>query len=290
MNFLQVSETVRDKAGAVRFLQQRGLLHQQRMCNNGHHMTLSLSDREDRWRCRRRACNEQKQLKADTWFHGSHLSYRDATLFIYCWSQELTSIKFCERELNISPATVVDYNNYLREVCAHHLLTNPRRIGGPNTTVEIDESQFVRRKNNVGRLVRPQWVFGGICRETKECFLYAVENRTAATLQAVIQDLIVPGTTIVSDMWRAYEGIDRMGYQHMTVNHSQNFVDPVTGAHTNSVEGLWSRAKAKNRRRHGIHRHLLDSYMCEFMWRQRVRNRDAFHEILTHIRDFNPLV
>ena len=38
--------------------------------------------------------------------------------------------------------TVVDWNNYLREVCAADLLRNHIAIGGPNTTVEIDESLF----------------------------------------------------------------------------------------------------------------------------------------------------
>ena len=154
MNLLQLSATVHDKASAVRFLQLRGLLHDTRQCDNGHEMALSLTDKEDRWQCQRNGCNQQKQLKSATWFHGSHLDYRDVLLFIYCWSHELTSIKFCERELGIGHTTVVDYNNFLREICANHLLANPRQIGGPQTTVEIDESQFVRRKNHVGRAVR----------------------------------------------------------------------------------------------------------------------------------------
>ena len=46
------------------------------------------------------------------------------------------------------------------------MIANPIIIGGPNTTVEIDECMFTRRKNQVGRVLPQQWVFGGLCRET----------------------------------------------------------------------------------------------------------------------------
>ena len=44
--------------------------------------------------------------------------------------------------------------------------------------------------------------------------------------------------TVSSDMWAAYQNIPGLpqAYQHFTVNHSQNFVDPVTNACTNHVE------------------------------------------------------
>ena len=55
---------------------------------------------------------------------------------------------------------------------------------------------------------------------------------------------------------------------HRTVNHSENFIDPETGAHTNTIEGLWNgikiRISPRNRNKNTITNHLL-----EFIWRKR---------------------
>lgn len=138
VNFLSLYDMVRDKAEAVRYLQQLGILHSRRECANGHEMRLHLSDKEDRWRCQRLGCNQQIQLKSGTSLKGTHLSYKQAVLFIYSWAHEMTSMKFCERELDISMVTAVNWNNYLREVCAFQLLQNPVVIGGVGLNVEID--------------------------------------------------------------------------------------------------------------------------------------------------------
>ena len=80
-------------------------------------------------------------------------------------------------------------------------------IGDNGLHVEIDESMFVRRKGHVGRLENDQWVFGGICRETRECFLIAVPNRTKQVLHSLICQYIKPNTIIISDGWSSYNGI-----------------------------------------------------------------------------------
>ena len=75
---------VPDNASIVQFLQQRGILHNPRICVNGHAMTLQLRDKGDRWRCHSRDCRTEVALRKDTWLEGSKLTYRDI-LFMYCW-------------------------------------------------------------------------------------------------------------------------------------------------------------------------------------------------------------
>ena len=123
----------------MQFLQQRGILHNPRISGNGHPMVLQLRDKGGRWRCHSRQCRTEVALRKNTWMEGSKLAYRDFILFIYCWSRKLTCVNFVEHELGINHCTTVDYNNYLREVCAADLLQNPSIIGGPNTTVEVDK-------------------------------------------------------------------------------------------------------------------------------------------------------
>jgi transposase-like protein len=72
-----------------------------------------------------------------------------------------------------------------------------------------------------------------------------VEARDSSTLLKVIEEKILPGTTIYSDCWKAYDCLQEHGYQHLKVNHSLNFVDPDTGAHTQHIECAWRYAKSQ---------------------------------------------
>ena len=112
-------------------------------------------------------------------------------------------------------------------------------IGGPGTTVEIDESKFGKMKYNRGRKIEGKWVFGGLCRETKACFLVPVGRRDKETLLPNIRAQILPGTRMMSDLWRSYNCLKDEGYEHLTVNHSLNFIAPDTGAHTQGIENTW---------------------------------------------------
>jgi hypothetical protein len=53
-------------------------------------------------------------------------------------------------------------------------------------------------------------------------------------------------------------------YTHMTVKHTENFVDPVSGAATNHVESEWQKFKMENKKRYGTQRTVIESYFSEY--------------------------
>ncbi|XP_043916250.1 GRAM domain-containing protein 2B [Protopterus annectens] len=106
---------------------------------------------------------------------------------------------------------------------------------------------------------------------------------------------MLPGTVIVSDEWAAYkriEAIPGMHYKHLCVNHSQNFVNPMMGAHTNAVEGMWANCKRHFKGMNGTRPHVVPSYLDEFMWRSRYGNDfdTLFVNLLNHIHEFQEAV
>ena len=107
----------------------------------------------------------------------------------------------------------------------------------------------------------------------------------AKTQMHLTTPFIRPGTTIISDEWRAYNDIGIYRYTHQTVNHSVNFVNPSSGAHTNRVEGYWSCTKHIMRIQ-GVmstSSDLFHTYLLEFLWRRRYGDRDLFESLMEHI-------
>lgn len=170
-----------------------------------------------------------------------------------------------------------------------HLASIKEKIGGPWKVVEIDESLFYKRKNNAGRMLGSGWIFGGVERgDHSKAFMVQVRNRKRETLFPVILEYIEPGTTIISDKWSAYEGIESLGYSHLSVNHSENFVDPLNPiTHTQNIENFWrwakrkflSTTKNKEKRLTRLGEHLF----------KKKYTSDVFHKIMEEIKLSYPI-
>lgn len=236
------------------------------------------------WKCPNRKCNKERTIRKNSCFENCKLSIATVFDLMYFWANDMHKHKFIMKELNLSSSTVVEWMNFMRDITVDYYESHHEKIGGPGVIVEIDECQLVRRKHHVGRLVKEQWIFGGIDRNSRKVFFVPVKDRSAKTLIACIIDNINPGSVIMSDMWRSYGGISQLSqaYVHATVNHSENFVDPVTFACTNTIESVWQELKNKHRERYGTHRPHLYSYISEFLWKYENKER-RFETLIEHI-------
>lgn len=237
------------------------------------------------WKCSNKSCSKKVSLRHNSWFSNSNLTLENILLITYFWVYR-SSEEFVIHELSICKQTIVDWYNFCREVCVLILEGSSKKIGGDGHVVEIDESKFGKRKYHRGKRVDGVWVFGGIDRETKECFFECVSDRSASTLVDIIKKNIVPGTLIISDCWKAYSCLKDEGYQHLTVNHSKEFKDKDTGACTNTIESTW-RALKSFLPPNGTAKTLYDTYFSQYCVRKKylVEAADPFLTFLDLIKE-----
>ena len=114
-------------------------------------------------------------------------------------------------------------------------------------------------------------------------YFEVVERRGRASLIPILQRVLLPGTEVHSDDWEAHFNITAHAatvQTHRVVVHAANFVDPVTGVHTQEEESAWSRLKYKVKMRKGVSNYNLQSFLNEHMWRDWRGEADAFNNII----------
>ena len=297
------------KFNAIIFLQKHGVIPREKLCPGpifnkeryglcGQPMILKdVKDRKDSitWRCRKVhkiVVGDQQYVKKDvkvsiredTWLEHCNLTLEEIILLIYCWANNFTNQQI-QHEVRCSDKTVTKWSSFMREACMSQMLDESEAIGGPGIEVEIDESKFGKRKYQKGKQVEGQWVFGG--RESKDkskIFMVPVKKRNRKTLIPIIQKYIKKGSIIHSDCWRPYKVLSKLGYQHVTVNHSKNFKDPKTGACTNRIESDWRHAKV-SLPSYGVKKDGHQSYLAEFLWRRKYHNEDLFLTIIEQVNE-----
>lgn len=149
------------------------------------------------------------------------------------------------------------------------------------------------RKYERGRRVHEGfWVFGMIDTYSKEVAIFHVPDRTRETLVGLIQTYVKPHTMVHSDGWMAYRNLANgpVPYFHEWVNHTENYVDPDTGAHTQEIEGFWSHAKQPWKRAHGVAESMCGPYLDEIAFRWNFKHQDMFSLLLSLMRDYYPVL
>jgi hypothetical protein len=292
-NISQLEATIlRDEQTALNFARQCGIIRSSLRCESCRRDCLLVADRTKIdgcfWRCSQ--CLQKKSIRHGSWFSGSHLSMNIMLRLLYYWTQDVDQ-DFAKHECGIgSQHTIVDYYHFCRQTCYEVLESNNEMLGGPGVEVEIDEAKMGRRKFHRGRRVDGVWLFGAVERgcNWSRCCIIPVERRDEETLLGEIRKFIAPDTVIYSDCWKAYTGLATAGYTHRTVNHSEAFVDPISGAHTNNIEGLWNQVR-RFMPRFGTTKDMYAGYMIEFMYCRKYfsgcSRSERFSIFITHLKD-----
>ena len=197
------------------------------------------------------------------------------------------------------------------------------QLGGKGVIVEMDESKFGKRKYHKGHRVEGNWVWGCVERivdpntgeaRAGKVVMVVVDKRDTATLKPLILRFIKPGSYIISDCYSSYKGIKNyesptpvmtdseyhhyfgyLGsdqpnpfrnrlYKYDSVNHSQTYKDPVTGAHTNTIEGQWRIAKLRIPNQVYWDKPVLQEYLYEQAWESRRKYLGRFFGMLDSMR------
>ena len=126
--------------------------------------------------------------------------------------------------------------------------------GGPDSTVEIDETFIGGKARNMHRAKRERLsrdggmqggsgkavVMGMLERDGKVKAAVLGHRREKKQMHQIIRDSVVPGTAVMTDEFSNYVGLSP-DYPHQVVNHLERYVQG--NVHTQGIENFWSLLK-----------------------------------------------
>ena len=290
-NLMNICSSVNE---TVHFLREYNILKRSSFCDVCGEWMSHVYDQTKidkyTWRCR--SCRRKISIRHNSFFfqQTAPLGVYLCLLFLFAKQIDPTQA-LALLEGKVSRNTIYDWYNFYRGIISRYLVATDIQIGGPGLIVEVDESKWGKKPKYHRGFVAPDkpWVFGAICRESQKVVLSIVQRRTKEDLQPLIQEHIRAGSVIHSDDWRAYRGIDQLGFTHRVVIHAHNFVDPNTGVHTNQIEGFWAHAKKTFKQMHGVPNEHIGAHLDEVMFRWNEKDTDVFNFLLQHIAEYyNP--
>jgi transposase-like protein len=100
----------------------------------------------------------------------------------------------------------------------------------------------------------------------------SVERVTSKNLKSIIRENVETTSTIMTDDFVSYKGLNKEFYSHKVIRHSRGVYSRPGGIHTNTIEGYFSILK---RGIVGVYQHVgkqhLDRYLAEFDFRYNTR-------------------
>ena len=279
-----IDHWLQDQDHCIKCLMIVGILDSKRSCrhcNTDMKLTKNSAETDGYcWQCN--DCKRCQSLRTGTMLYKSDKTLRNWIRLIYSFVLDTTG--WVGQCLSMSKEkTVTSWFRKWRQCLSKAFLDNLPHFNG-DFVVEIDESAFNRKtKHGRGRRSRTRWVFGIVERGTNKVFMCAVSDRSRNTLEPIISRLCSANTTVMSDMWRAYNHLGEAGFRHEVVNHSYTFVNEDTGAHTETIEGVWGLCKTNMSQHFGVRSEDLPDFINQWCFRRNFCKKTNYKEHFTII-------
>lgn len=147
------------------------------------------------------------------------------------------------------------------------LLSEDLQLEG--STVEMDETYVGgrRRKAVQNTQSNKSIVVGMVERKGGRVKAVLADDTSRKTLQDIAKEYILPKSVIFTDDHAAYHGLEKHGFNHDRINHSQG-VYVYGNVHTNTIEGFWSLVKrGLGGVYHSVSKKYLQTYLNEYSFR-----------------------
>ena len=238
------------------------------------------SQQRQSWTCT--GCGYHLHPTAGTIFHKSSTSLHLWFYAMYLMTSTRCGIsaKQLERELGVTYKTAYRMAQLIRQEL---MKQGDEMLDGP---VEADETYVggTRRYTRRGRpgLDSHKTAVFGIVQRKGRVMAVTVPNVKKSTLLPHVMRTVIPAKTVYTDDFKSYKGLDRAGFDHKTINHSEGVY--VSGnVHTNTIEGFWSLTKRGiGGVFHSVSAKHLQGYLNEYAWRYNHRDdeRSQFQTLL----------
>lgn len=254
-----------------------------------HLMRTRFGDRHDCSRCGRSAhfyrvktrkvyaceyCGNQVAPMAGTPFERTRTSLRDwfHVMFLFCSTRNGVAAKEVERQLGVTYKTAWRMCHEIRKYMGS--LDSDDPLGGAGYEVEVDETLIGGSVSGMGSGYKGnKTCVVGMLERGGELITRVVTSRTKPAMHALINEHILPGTTVHTDEFGGYKDLADNGYNHVKVEHKAKVYATPDGAGVNSIEGFWAFLK---RGINGTHIHVsgkhLSKYLGEFEYRYNMRH------------------
>jgi transposase len=247
----------------------------------------SLSD--GRWQ--RERCKKKVSWVTETSIAGFELSLRDILELLWWFELGLTDYGIASR----LEAEYKQVHRPFQKIRQRLQDFEDSHIKMAGQKVEVDEAYFGPDFQNRRRVDRQQLrkagkvkhgrgakklqqpVLGIYQRRDGLIYVETVGEVDKSTLQDIIKDKVSIETTIYSDTWKSYQGVDQEFAGHETVNHQDNeYVNKKAGI--NGIEGSWGYAKGRLLSYHGVSPKNVLYYLkeIEFRFNHRTLNQQQF--------------